>query len=360
MVEALSSADIALRFVGIGSCVAAKRFAEVSGLPLDLMRVDGSGAAHAALGLHAGPDWDVPQFVLERLSEEDGARARAWLNYMAMCSGISARGTVREIARGYFGDRSAPERLRAEAVVRAGSLVEINGTRRVRLSPFGGPPLQIAYDQAWSEERGYQRPLELATVRLRHMVEVLSKWSTYVSDESHLAQRGATFLLDAQGATLYQHRDSGVLTFSATMPRPLSFLEPYIGAQAALNPLGLGDNAQLANKLLPDGANTVDDAVDESGETRLIQAAERGDAAACRALLHSGADVNTRSSSGWTALHGACEHGDLECVRLLLRAGADRAATTHTTGKSPFDIARQYGHPRVADQVQPTTKDDAQ
>ena len=32
-----------------------------------------------------------------------------------------------------------------------------------------------------------------------------------------------------------------MLTYSATMARPLSFLAPYIGAKA-LNPLGLGDN----------------------------------------------------------------------------------------------------------------------
>lgn len=57
----------------------------------------------------------------------------------------------------------------------------------------------------------------------------------FCSDDAHLARRGATFLLDADGSTLYEHRDTGVLTYSATMPRPLSFLEPYIGDRA-LNP----------------------------------------------------------------------------------------------------------------------------
>ena len=115
--------------------------------------------------------------------------------------------------------------------------IAITGARHVKLGP-------VEYDNWWADERGYQRPVELATVRLRVMVEVLSHWSEYVSDDAHLARRGATFLLDADGATLYEHRDTGVLTYSATMPRPLSFLEPYIGAKAR-NAFGFPDNAGL-------------------------------------------------------------------------------------------------------------------
>ena len=37
-----------------------------------------------------------------------------------MCAGIGAPGTLAEILRGYLGDRSAPERLAPDAVVRAG------------------------------------------------------------------------------------------------------------------------------------------------------------------------------------------------------------------------------------------------
>jgi hypothetical protein len=44
------------------------------------------------------------------------------------------------------------------------------------------------------------------------------------------------------GKTVYEWRTPGVLTYSETMSRPLSFLAPYIGAAKANNPLGLGDN----------------------------------------------------------------------------------------------------------------------
>ena len=100
----------------------------------------------------------------------------------------------------------------------------------------------VRYTNGWAEEVGYQRPVELATVRLRNMVEVLSNWETYVSDPAHIAWRGATYLFDADGAELYTYQHRGVLTYSRTPSRPLTFLAPYIGARA-LNPLGLGDAA---------------------------------------------------------------------------------------------------------------------
>ena len=84
--------------------------------------------------------------------------------------------------------------------------------------------------------------MELATVRLKNMVEVLTKWDEYVSDPSSISLRGATYLFDEDGRELYSYRSRGVLTYSETMPRPLSFLSPYIGESAARNPLGMRDD----------------------------------------------------------------------------------------------------------------------
>jgi hypothetical protein len=100
------------------------------------------------------------------------------------------------VLRGYTGDRSAPPRL-------ATPLFELAG-------------------------KGFQRPFELATVRLANMREVLGAWRTYVPDERWIAQRGGTFLLDADDTLLYEHRDPGILGFSETMAEPLRFLEPWL------------------------------------------------------------------------------------------------------------------------------------
>ena len=60
------------------------------------------------------------------------------------------------------------------------------------------------------------------------------------SDARFVDYRGATYLFEGEDL-LYEYKHRGVLTYSATMPRPLTFLVPYIGAKA-LNPLGLGDD----------------------------------------------------------------------------------------------------------------------
>jgi glutaredoxin-related protein len=98
------------------------------------------------------------------------------------------------------------------------------------------------YNQWFSDEKGYQRPVELATIRLKNMVEVLTKWDDYVKNPLVISLRGATYLFDEDGNELYSYKSRGVLTYSETMPRPLTFLSPYIGESVALNPLGLRDN----------------------------------------------------------------------------------------------------------------------
>jgi len=255
--DALKEAELAVRVVGIGDAAAASKFSAFTGLPLDQLRVDPDGALHRELGLHAGPGWTLPDAIGDGLlkpvlsllpggAPADEAQLRpaaeAWLNYLAMCAGVGSPGTLREILRGYTGDATAPERLTADAVVRAGPVSIGPGVGPVEWTmPWGGEPL--GYENWWADERGYQRPLELATVRLRNMVEVISGWDEYVTNPAALALRGATFVFDADGNVEYEWRTRGVLTYSETPARPLSFLAPYVGEAAARNPLGLGDDA---------------------------------------------------------------------------------------------------------------------
>lgn len=55
----------------------------------------------------------------------------------------------------------------------------------------------------------------------------------------------------------------------------------------------------------------------------LWSAARRGDAAAVKALLAKGADVNAKSAYGATALSFACDKGDVEVVKILLANKAE-------------------------------------
>ena len=263
--------DIELSVIGIGGIggddennnkmmlCCAKKFSEFTKLPLTSLKLDPTASLHKQLQLHTGPNWDVPEYISDDvltflLKTLPGGvpddpnllrpTGRAWLNYLAMCAGIGAPGTLPEILRGYFGDFSAPERLPPDEVVKAGNFITIGpGVGPVKVGPF-------SYNQWWADERGYQRPVELATVRLKNMVEVLTNWDDYVTNPTTLDHRGATYLFSETGEMLYEYKHRGVLTYSETMSRPLTFLAPYIGDELAKNPLGLLDlnSAKTSNK----------------------------------------------------------------------------------------------------------------
>ena len=248
--KSLAENNIALRVIGIGNALAASKFCEFTGLSPEVLRIDQDAKIHRELNLYAGPDLSIPedvpdgvlQFFLRQLpggvpSNEEDLRpvAKAWLDYNAMCAGIGAPGTLSEILRGYFGDKKAPERFKDDDVVEAGFITIGPGVGPTKIGP-------LAYNQWFSDETGYQRPVELATVRLKNMVEVLTKWEDYVSNPLTIPQRGGTYLFDADGTELYSYKSRGILTYSETMPRPLSFLAPYIGEEMANNPLRLKDN----------------------------------------------------------------------------------------------------------------------
>jgi hypothetical protein len=177
----LEAAGIRLRAIAIGDAAGADRFCSYTGFRREALEVDAEPQLHRELGLYAG------------LQTPGGP----WPGLLLMCAGIGSPGTLAEVFRGYRGDRNAPQRI-------------------------DSPLFRLAGGE------GFQRPFELATVRLRNMNEVLSHWRTYVPSDAFITQRGGTFLIDADGSLLYSHRDQGILGFSATMNQPLRFLDPYL------------------------------------------------------------------------------------------------------------------------------------
>ncbi|NJN12088.1 MAG: hypothetical protein HC836_15470 [Richelia sp. RM2_1_2] len=202
----LEAKGITIRAVGIGDYHSGIKFCEYTGFPQEWLFVDTIAEIHRKLGLYRGLNLNFPLLSTSQ---------KAWLNLMLMCAGIGSPGTLREVFRGYKGDRQAPQLIADEEV--------ISGT------PL--PPIKGSFFKA-AVGTGFQRPFELATLRLRNMTEVLSNWNTYVPDSSYLTQRGATFLFDSQGKLIYEHRDllaaalryRGILGFAENKSNPLSFL----------------------------------------------------------------------------------------------------------------------------------------
>lgn len=100
-----------------------------------------------------------------------------------------------------------------------------------------------------------------------------------------------------------------------------------------------GQKAELIELLLDAGAKPDNDA--------LINAARGGGGVRITTLLlDAGADLNAVNSSGWTALMAAAETGDAELVGALLKAGANPNAQNQI-GRTPLMMAAHDGHSEI-------------
>ena len=106
-----------------------------------------------------------------------------------------------------------------------------------------------------------------------------------------------------------------------------------------------GDAAGV-RALLQSGANVNTAAPD--GSTPLIEAAGRGDTELVEILLEAGADARVDNRYGMSALHLAARNGDARSVTALLEAGADPARTL-PEGETVLMAAARSGNVEVVD-----------
>ncbi|MDR9401851.1 MAG: peroxiredoxin-like family protein [Halothece sp. Uz-M2-17] len=201
----LEALNVTVRAVGIGNLASGQRFCQFTGFPEDRLLVDPNGSLHQKLGLYPGLTLNIPGL---------SAPQQAWVNLLLMCAGIGSPGTLQEVLRGYTGDRAAPQLIGDDEVIKAPPL----------------PPLQGSFFN-WAGGSGFQRPFELATLRLRNMGEVLSHWGTYVPDARYLTQRGGTFLFNQERELIYEWRDRAILGFAENMSSPLEFLHSRLSPE---------------------------------------------------------------------------------------------------------------------------------
>ena len=194
----LAAANLQVRAVGIGDLAAGQKFCDYTGFSPEHLFVDPTASIHRALGLYEGLGAKLPAL---------NPQQNGYLNLLLMCAGMGSPGTLKEVFRGYKGDKSAPQLIADEEEVKAAPLPALKGEVFKRA---GG--------------KGFQRPFELATLRLRNMGEVLSNWKTYVPDAAYLTQRGATFVIEGD-QIVYEWRDRNILGFAENMSRPLSFID---------------------------------------------------------------------------------------------------------------------------------------
>jgi len=134
-----------------------------------------------------------------------------WINMLLMLSGINSFKTIKEVIRGYLGDRKAKQ-----------IYTEFDKIEVLKFLKFSGNSFRKVFGD------GYLRPFELATFRLNNMNEIIQNWGDYILNEKYLPQRGATFFMSEENKVIYEFFSSDVLGYSSNMRNPLGFLSDLI------------------------------------------------------------------------------------------------------------------------------------
>ena len=134
-----------------------------------------------------------------------------WINMLLMLTGINSFKTIKEVFRGYTGDRKAKQ-----------IYSEVDKIDVLKFIKFSGNNFKKVFGN------GYLRPFELATFRLNNMYEIIQNWEDYILHEKYLPQRGASFLLNDKNQVIYKFFSSDVLGYSSNMRDPLGFLSNLV------------------------------------------------------------------------------------------------------------------------------------
>ena len=181
--------------IAIGNQIGKEKFCNFTGFRKESLIVVPDNQMHNNLKLSKGLDIGVG----------------GWINMLLMLSGINSFKTIKEVIRGYFGDRKAKQ-----------IYSEFDEIEVLKLLKFSGN----SFTQVFGD--GYLRPFELATFRLNNMIEIIQNWSDYILNEEYLAQRGASFLLNNKNQVIYTFFSNDVLGYSSNMRDPLGFLTNLI------------------------------------------------------------------------------------------------------------------------------------
>ncbi len=134
-----------------------------------------------------------------------------WINMLLMLSGVNSFKTIKEVFRGYTGDKKAKQ-----------IYSEFDEIEVLKFLKFSGNSFKKVFGA------DYLRPFELATFRLSNMNEIIQNWSDYIIHEKYLPQRGASFLLNDKNQVIYNFFSNDVLGYSSNMRNPLGFLSDLI------------------------------------------------------------------------------------------------------------------------------------
>tara|TARA_Y100001968_G_scaffold7187_1_gene6175 strand:+ start:188 stop:913 length:726 start_codon:yes stop_codon:yes gene_type:complete len=191
----LAKFSVDLIVIGIGSEKSKELFCRFTQIDVQNVLSVRNADLHEKLNLNAGLVTPLP----------------AMINLLIMCAGINSRGTIKEVLRGYLGDKNGKSLFSSDEDIKIGNF-----------TLFKGKMFEIF------SKKEILRPFELATRRLINMIEILTNWKKYVPDSSFLTQRGATILLNENDEVMYKFISESLLGYSSEMSSPLSFLDKIL------------------------------------------------------------------------------------------------------------------------------------
>ena len=181
--------------IAIGNNIGKDKFCNFTGFPAENLIVVSDNKIHNDLEVSRGLDIGFG----------------GWINMLLMLSGVNSLKTIKEVIRGYTGDRKAKQ-----------IYSEFEKIDILKFLKFSGN----SFKQVFGD--GYLRPFELATFRLNNMNEIIQNWGDYILNEKYLPQRGATFFMNDKNQVIYKFFSSDVLGYSSNMRDPLGFLSDLI------------------------------------------------------------------------------------------------------------------------------------
>ena len=191
----ISKYSVDLILVGIGSEKSKEYFCRFNKIdPQKVFAISNAGL-HQKFNLNPGLVTSLPAII----------------NLLIMCMGINSKGTIKEVLRGYMGDKNAMALFSSDDEIKIGPIFF-----------FKGKMFEV-----FSKKENL-RPFELATRRLINMIEILSNWNIYVPESSFLTQRGGTILLNENDEIVYKFISESLLGYSNKMSAPLSFLDDFL------------------------------------------------------------------------------------------------------------------------------------
>ena len=192
--EKLKVNNIKLTIFAIGTEESKSCFARYVEIPENLINMVSDNSLHKKLGINDGMNFPVS----------------AAANLLIMCAGINSPGTLKEVFRGYLGDKDSIKIFNND---------DNNSLFLSKKSKFN----TILFDKFNSEN--CLRPFELATLRLFNMLEIFANWKSYFPNQKYMSQRCATFLYDYEHKLIHSYFSNSLLNYSENMSYPLRFIE---------------------------------------------------------------------------------------------------------------------------------------